>query len=199
MNLVESMFGVGEWLKKAVPHYAPLALRLNEQVENKDFVTFKRTGPCGVIVARNNSLFSYQHIPENVDDPKFRYLRNALNKQIFLFENFDRQSTKPKDQEEKILLESQSIWRGGIRLADGLTISTSGFHPLIDEAMDIHLGLLMSPIFQPKMRELWVKKQALNFQNPYALCLSAMANYVQTISPEDALDWGINNILKQEF
>lgn len=199
MNLVENMFEVGGWLKKAVPHYAPLALRLNEQVENEDFITFKRTGPCGVIVARNNSLFSYQHIPENIDDPKFRYLRNATNKEIFLFENPDRQSTKPKDQEEKILLEDQFIWRGGIRLPDGLTISTSGFHPLVDEAMDIHLGLVMSPIFEPKMREEWVKEKAIQFQNPYALCLSAMANYIQTISPEDALDWGMTNIPKQEF
>jgi hypothetical protein len=201
MNKVELMFLHSQWLKNIVPHYAPLALRLNEWVENKDFVEFKRTGPCGVFINKDDTTIGYHHIPDNVDDPKFRYSTNANNKVIFLLENPIRKSTKAKDEEERKLLEGKSIWRGGILLPDGTRIGTSGFHPLVDEAMDIHIGLLVTTVKTDREEKTkWVKDRAIEFQNPYALCLSSMVSqHSLNLTPEKALEWGLKNIPKQEF
>ncbi len=200
MNQVEKMFEHAGWLQKSMGHYAPHALALNKEspVTKSDFIDSNRTGQCSTLVYKNGITVGAHHVPEGLEDQKFRYFKSGSNKTFFLLEWTDRNSTAPLTLAEKMQFEADGIWRGGVRLSGNLLIVTSGFHPLIDEAVSLHEGLVMGNFNDKKAQTKWIQEKAMLFQNPFAVTLSSMSGYAD-VSVEEAVQWGDNNIVLPEW
>ncbi len=185
-------------LYKQLGHFAGVALSINRDIQ-KRFSDSERTGQCASFISGEVASVSAFYIPSDQTDKKLRYLKNAQNKLIFLFEHEDRINTAPQNREEKEKFEKDSVWRGGIRLYDGPIITTSGFHPVVDEAFSLNLGLVTQGFERDNTREKWIKDQSIKFQNPYALAFCVMANYINpqtgyTVGYEKSMEWGLKEI-----
>jgi len=91
------------------------------------------------------------------------------------------------------------VYRGGVRLYDGPLITVSGFHPVVDEAFSLMLGLVIQGYERDYTREKWIKDQALRFQNPYVLAFCVLTNYINprtgyTYGYEKSMEWGLKEI-----
>lgn len=185
-------------LEKQLGHFSGVALVINREIQQR-FTDSERTGQCAAVISLGLTSVSAFYVPDNETDMKLRYLRNAHNKEIFLLENEHRISTAPQSLVEKQDFEKNSIYRGGIRLEDGKIITISGYHPVVDEAYSLNLGLVTEGIPRDYSREKWIKDQAIKFQNPYALGFCVMANYINpqtgyTVGYRQSIEWGLKEI-----
>ncbi len=187
-------------LQKQLGHLSPFALILNKELAqtSTDFQSSQRTGQCASFIYNPSVAISAHHLPEGATDQKLRYVRNGQNKLIFLLENEERISTAPINLAEKEKLGSESIYRGGIKLPGYPIITTSGYHPVIDEAFSLNLGLVYQGFEIEEARETWIKAYSYQFGNPYAFALSSLAHYVST-DYQKALDWGLKEIGEDSF
>lgn len=197
MNKFIDLLAHTVFLEKQLGHLSPYAVNLNEEI-GKKLSDSTRTGQCASFLAGKISAVSAYHVPDGLTEKKLRYLKNAHNKLLFLLEHDNRINTTPKNDEEKDQFEKDSIYRGGIRLDDKLIITTSGFHPVIDESFSLTLGLMCIEIVYGSethnKREKWIKDRSLEFQNPYVLALCSLVNYVPRINYEKAMDWGLKEV-----
>jgi hypothetical protein len=185
-------------LHKQLSHFAGSALSLNRHIQ-KRFPDSERTGQCASFISGEVASVSSFYVPSNETDKKLRYSKNAHNKLLFLIEHEDRISTAPQNTEEKEKFEKDSVWRGGVRLYDGPLITVSGFHPVVDEAFSLSLGLAIQGFERDSTREKWIKDQAIKFQNPYALALCVLTKYINpqtgyTYDFETSMEWGLKEI-----
>ncbi len=185
------------YLEKQLGHMSPFAVNFNKEIAKK-FPDSERTGQCASFLAGNIACVGAHHVPEGQSDKKLRYSKNGHNKLLFLLEYEDRSSTAPKNTEEKKKFEGDSVYRGGVRLSDGPIITTSGFHPVLDEALSLTIGLLCADIAYGiqtnSLREKWIKDHSFEFQNPYLLAFCSLVNYVPTVNYDEALEWGLKEI-----
>jgi hypothetical protein len=180
-------------LEKCLGHFSPITTNFNRGI-SKRFLDSERTGQCASFLGGTYGFVSAYYVPEGESDKKLHYLRNGHNKLIFLLEDEDRISTAPKDIEEKEKFEKNSVWRGGVRLFDGWLITTSGYHPVVDEAHSLNIGLVVQDFNRDYVREKWMKDRALEFQNPWALALASLTSQITTVNFVDALEWGQKEI-----
>lgn len=193
MNKFADLIADTVLLKKCLGHYSGITTNFNKEISKK-IPDSERTGQCASFLGATHTFVSAYHVPEGQSDKKLRYLRAAHNKLIFLLENEDRISTAPKNEEEKQKFEKDSLWRGGIRLFDGWLITTSGYHPIVDEAHSLVIGLTAQGFDRNETREKWMMDRALEFQNPWALALGSLLGQIPTINYSEALRWGQKKI-----
>lgn len=198
MNKFVDLIAETMLLEKCLGHFSGITTNFNREISQR-FPDSERTGQCASFLGGTYGFVSAYHVPEGQSDKKLRYLRNGHNKLIFLLENEDRISTAPKNKEEKEKFEKDSVWRGGIRLFDCWLVTTSGYHPVVDEAHSLNIGLVAQGFDRNETREKWMMDRALEFQNPWALALGSLLGQVPTINYAEALRWGQREIGEDFF
>ncbi len=201
MNVFENTFTEAKRFSKLLGHMHQAALEVNKTQEEtrQDFLNSKRTGQCALSIQEGLIRIGAHYMNDN-EEEKIRYTVVANNKVNFLLENPYRNDTFPLCEEERTRNELRKIFGGGIRVKRGLNntlIAISGFHPKIDEASSIVIDNQTCSFQSEAARISYMMELSTYFRNPYALVIAQGSNWIKSMTFDQCLDWGKNEILKK--
>ena len=197
MNKYETILESIKHFSNILERLHAVALKINETEDEtkSDFLNSKRTGQCGAVIQLGLIRVGAHYVPKGQTEEKIRYSIVANNKINFLLENFERKNTFPQNEEERIRFEAIKVFGGGIRIYDGDTlVGTSGFHPKIDEGCSIVVSNRIFGFTDNEVKIKHLQDRARYFNNPYALPMACGAGFIKSMSFDQAVEWGKNEI-----
>ncbi len=201
MNVFENIFTEAKRFSKLLGHMHQAALEVNRTQEEtrQDFLDSMRTGQNALSIQEGFIRIGAHYVNDN-EGGKIRYAVAANNKTNFLLENLYRISTFPVDEKEKEINEAKKIYGGGIRIkrdSSSRLVAVSGFHPKIDEACSIVVDN-QTYLFQSEALIIFdIMDLSRYFNNPYALAIAQGSNFIKSMTFDQAIDWGRNEIIKK--